>query len=86
MPIRKVQHATHFKPVEMDGKTMWQPCSPGDSQAVEKNWMSLTADELKEPELSLNDFEKAIGNSRPTVNQADLEKQTQFTADFGSVT
>jgi vacuolar protein-sorting-associated protein 4 len=79
-PIRKIQSATHFKRIEDDKLT---PCSPGDPDAQEMNWMSIEADELQEPELTLKDFIKAIKTSRPTVNESDLIKQEDFTKDFG---
>ena len=61
-PIRKIQQATHFKPVidETDGKEKLTPCSPGDEGAREMNWMDLATDELKEPPLTIKDFIKAI--------------------------
>ncbi len=83
-PIRKIQSATHFEPVECeDGKTRYTPCSPGSANAKELNWMDLEADELKEPDLTLKDFLKAVKTARPTVNKEDLDKQEQFTKDFG---
>ncbi|KAJ2722527.1 Vacuolar protein sorting-associated protein 4 [Coemansia sp. Benny D115] len=91
-PIRKVQVATHFKrvmpppthPRVVAGQQVfWTPCSPGDPQAIEKTWSEVGGDELWEPDLTLADFLKAVKNSRPTVNEADLEKQIEFTNDFG---
>ncbi|KAJ1945254.1 Vacuolar protein sorting-associated protein 4 [Kickxella alabastrina] len=91
-PIRKVQMATHFKHVlrpvdnmQPGGPTReyWTPCSPGDPQAIEKTWSEVSGDELWEPDLTLADFLKAVKTSRPTVNNADLEKQIEFTDDFG---
>ncbi|KAJ1661310.1 Vacuolar protein sorting-associated protein 4, partial [Coemansia sp. RSA 25] len=61
----------------------WTPCSPGDPHAIEKTWSEVGSDELWEPDLSSSDFLKAVKNSRPTVNDADLEKQIEFTNDFG---
>lgn len=82
-PIRKIQSATHFKKVDVDGKEKLTPCSPGSSGAVEMSWMEIEADELKEPELGLKDFLKAVKTARPTVNKEDLAKQDEFTRDFG---
>jgi vacuolar protein-sorting-associated protein 4 len=79
-PIRKIQSATHFKRV---GESKLTPCSPGDADAVEMNWMEIAADELQEPELTIKDFIKAIKTTRPTVNEQDLKKQEDFTRDFG---
>ncbi|KAH3685923.1 hypothetical protein WICPIJ_003113 [Wickerhamomyces pijperi] len=85
-PIRKIQTSTHFKkvPSEEEGqKDKLTPCSPGDEGAIEMNWMQIEADELQEPNLTIKDFIKAIKTSRPTVNEADLKKQEDFTNDFG---
>ncbi|CDR41937.1 CYFA0S08e01794g1_1 [Cyberlindnera fabianii] len=79
-PIRKIQSATHFKKVNDNKLT---PCSPGDSDAIEMNWMQIEADELQEPDLTIKDFIKAIKTTRPTVNEDDIKKQTEFTNDFG---
>lgn len=88
-PIRKIQMATHFKPIKVTDEetgqtsTKYTPCSPGDAGAVEMNWMELGTDELQEPPLTIKDFIKAVKSTRPTVNQADIAKQEEFTNDFG---
>lgn len=64
-------------------KPLYTPCSPGDKDAIEMNWMDIEADELCEPVLTIKDFLKAIRNTRPTVNDEDLKKQEEFTRDFG---
>lgn len=59
-PIRIVQNATHFKKViapdrqdpSMD-REYWQPCSPGDKDAVEMTWVDIDSDSLKEPDVSM---------------------------------
>lgn len=83
-PIRKIQQATHFKPVlNEDGEQKLTPCSPGDEGAREMSWQDIDTDELKEPELTIKDFIKSIKNNRPTVNQSDIGNHTKFTEDFG---
>lgn len=83
-PVRVIQGATHFKNVSEDSdKILYTPCSPGDSGAIEMSWVEIEADELKEPDLTIKDFLKAIKTTRPTVNEEDLHKQEQFTSDFG---
>lgn len=64
-------------------KKLYTPCSPGDEDAIEMNWMDIEADELSEPILTIKDFLKAVKNTRPTVNEEDLKKQEDFTRDFG---
>jgi vacuolar protein-sorting-associated protein 4 len=90
MPVRKVQTATHFKWVQGESRKTpgttqkyLTPCSPGDAGAMEKNWTEVGGDELLEPSLTISDFLKALSNTRPTVNQDDLEAQVKFTKDFG---
>ncbi|KAL1931069.1 hypothetical protein VTP01DRAFT_10206 [Rhizomucor pusillus] len=89
-PIRKVQSATHFKwitaPSRQDPNTTQRyltPCSPGDPDAQEMTWMDITAEQLMEPDLTLQDFLKAVQTSRPTVNEADIQQHIKFTNDFG---
>jgi hypothetical protein len=36
------------------------PCSPGDPEAMEMNWMQVEGDKLKEPEVDMNDFLKSL--------------------------
>ena len=47
-------------------------------------WVDVEADQLLEPPLVLKDFIKAVRNSRPTVSQEDLQKNNDWTRDFGS--
>jgi vacuolar protein-sorting-associated protein 4 len=89
-PIRKVQNATHFKSVKVPSvedpnvpRCCLTPCSPGDPDAKEMTWMDIASDQLLEPDLTLQDFLKAVQVSRPTVNAADVLKHTEWTADFG---
>lgn len=88
-PVRKVISATHFKPVASpdadDSKaTKWTPCSPGDSDAVEKTWSEVESDELMEPPLTLKDFMKSLDSVRPTVTEADIKKHDEWTKESGT--
>ncbi|XP_024114694.1 vacuolar protein sorting-associated protein 4B [Oryzias melastigma] len=90
-PVRRVQSATHFKKVQ--GSTwnhpgvvvddLLTPCSPGDPDAIEMTWMEVPGDKLLEPVVSMTDMLRSVGNTKPTVNEQDLEKLKQFTEDFG---
>ncbi|KAJ5235295.1 vacuolar protein sorting-associated protein 4 [Penicillium citrinum] len=83
-PIRKIQTATHYKKVTFEGEEKLTPCSPGDSGAMEMTWLSVDAEQLLEPPLVLKDFIKAVRNSRPTVSQEDLSRNSEWTKEFGS--
>ena len=85
-PVRKVLSATHFKPVQPDPDSAvikWTPCSPGDPDAVEKNWTQVESDELQEPPLRSTDFIKSLESVRPTVSQEDIRKHEEWTNESG---
>ncbi|TFY80958.1 hypothetical protein EWM64_g3047 [Hericium alpestre] len=86
-PVRKVLSATHFKriPSQDDAEKMqWTPCSPGDPEAVEKNWSEIESDELQEPPLRYADFLKSLQSVRPTVSEDDIRKHDEWTKDSGN--
>jgi vacuolar protein-sorting-associated protein 4 len=60
------------------------PCSPGDPLAAEMDWTQVDSEHLLEPPLLRKDFEKAIKSARPTVSQSDLERNADWTKEFGS--
>ncbi|KAF1352146.1 vacuolar protein sorting-associated protein 4 [Delphinella strobiligena] len=83
-PVRKIQTATHYKKVTVDGQEKLTPCSPGDAGATEMSWTEVESDQLLEPPLMVKDFIKAIKASRPTVSGEDLTRNAEWTAEFGS--
>jgi vacuolar protein-sorting-associated protein 4 len=83
-PVRKIQTATHYKKVEVDGAEKLTPCSPGDAGAMEMNWVQVDTEQLLEPPLQVKDFIKAIKSSRPTVSGEDLKRSAEWTLEFGS--
>ncbi|KAK3321694.1 P-loop containing nucleoside triphosphate hydrolase protein [Apodospora peruviana] len=83
-PVRKIQQATHFKKVMVDGTEKLTPCSPGDPEAIEMTWESVESEKLLEPLVEKKDFLKAIKTSRPTVSDVDLKRNEEWTREFGS--
>ncbi|KAF2667000.1 putative vacuolar sorting ATPase Vps4 [Microthyrium microscopicum] len=83
-PVRKIQMATHYKKVMDEGVEKLTPCSPGDQGAMEMDWTQVDSEKLLEPPLLRKDFEKAIKSARPTVSQGDLERNAEWTKEFGS--
>lgn len=90
-PVRKVQSATHFKRVRGPSRTdpnsvvddLLTPCSPGDPNAIEMTWMEVPGEKLLEPVVCMGDMLRSQSNTKPTVNEQDLEKLKKFTEDFG---
>ncbi|CAG8574283.1 1574_t:CDS:2 [Cetraspora pellucida] len=81
-PIRKVQAATHFRWTD-EKKAYLVPCSPGAPGAIEMTWKDVKSEQLQEPDLTLEDLNKAALFVKPTVNSDDLGKYVKFTEDFG---
>lgn len=63
---------------------MLTPCSPGDIQNIEMTYDDVNADELLAPDVVLKDFEMALEDSHPTVSRGDIERQIEWTNEFGS--
>jgi len=90
MPVRIVQDATHFKKVVAKDrknpnitKYYWQPCSPGDPEAIPMTWMDINGEDLLEPTISKRHFIQSIKTTRPSVNKADIDNYIKWTKDFG---
>ncbi|TWW57623.1 vacuolar protein sorting-associated protein 4B-like isoform X1 [Takifugu flavidus] len=90
-PVRKVQSATHFKKVR---GSLWHnpgavvedlltPCPPGDPGAIKMTWMDVPGEKLLEPVVCMDDMLRSLANTKPTVNEQDLDKLKKFTEDFG---
>lgn len=83
-PVRKLQTASHFKKViSPEQKVLLTPCSPGDPEAIEMNWTQLEAEQLLEPELTLQDFLRALQKAKSSVSEADIREHKKFTDEFG---
>uniref|UniRef100_A0A4W5QA56 vesicle-fusing ATPase n=1 Tax=Hucho hucho TaxID=62062 RepID=A0A4W5QA56_9TELE len=90
-PVRKVQSATHFKRVQGSSwnhpnlvvDDLLTPCSPGDPDAIELTWMDVNGEKLMEPVVCMADMLRSLHNTKPTVNEQDLDKLKKFTEDFG---
>ncbi|KAI9677746.1 MAG: Vacuolar protein sorting-associated protein 4 [Trizodia sp. TS-e1964] len=83
-PIRKIQTATHYKKVIVEGIEKLTPCSPGDLGAIEMDWTQVESNKLEEPPLALKDFVKAVKSARPTVSSEDIKRSDEWTKEFGS--
>ena len=81
LPVRKCQSATRFK-LTPDG--CYVPTFPTDPNGVNMNLTNMPDPSmLRAPELMTEDFFQALARIRPSVAQADLDRQVTFTSDFG---
>ena len=79
-PLRKCQSAKFFKKV--DG--WYMPCPPSDEGAFKMSLQEIPEpSKLKPPIVCQEDFFKAMSKIKATVSLKDLERQEQFTRDFG---
>ena len=67
-----------------DGKRMLTPCSPGDPEKIEMTYDGVDSEELLAPDVALKDFKTALADSHPTVSKDDIQKQVDWTNEFGS--
>lgn len=51
---------------------------------MEMTWVDVDSEQLLEPPLQIKDFERAIKSSRPTVSADDLNRNADWTKEFGS--
>lgn len=49
---------------------------------MEMSWTQVDGDELLEPDLSVNDFVRALQNARKSVADEDIAKYTKWTGRF----
>ena len=81
-PLRKCQKATHFKKLDA---THIVPCSPSDQGAFKMKINDIPNPEsLVAPVVTFEDFILSLQKMKPTVSKKDLERQEQFTREFGS--
>ena len=81
-PLRKCQKATHFRYLD---KTHIIPCSPSDQGAFKMKINDIPNPEsLVAPVVTFEDFILSLQKMKPTVSKKDLERQEQFTREFGS--
>jgi vacuolar protein-sorting-associated protein 4 len=85
-PVRACQMATHFKKVEDPTKKQpffWEPCSPGDRNAVEMTLMQVPSEQLKPIDISKKMCLKALKTAKPTVGKEDLLRFEEWTKQYG---
>ena len=80
-PLRKCQRAKFFKKIDNDHIV---PCSPSDPGAFRMTMNEIEKPEsLVPPKVTFEDYIQSIQKIKATVNQKDLEKQEEFTREFG---
>lgn len=89
-PVRTLQSATHFiktrAPPESGHPYLWMPCPHSTPNAIPMTLMEFDPseeDKVQAPMLSMPDFIRVLDKIKPSVSQADLQRQKDWTAEFG---
>ena len=83
-PIRKCESASHFVRIQRNGKDYYMPCAPSHPGAIAMKMHDMPNPEmLLPPDVCYDDYILALKKIKPTVHQTDLEKQEEFTREFG---
>ncbi len=78
--MRKCQQAKYFRKIN----NLYTPCSPSDVGAFKMTLNEIPdPDSLNPPDVDSNDYLTALNRIKATVSEKDLEKQEEFTRDFG---
>jgi len=80
MPVRRCQTATKFRKTP-DG--FFEPTYPSDPSGIEMTLFQVESAKLRAPDVTTEDFFQAIARIRPSVSPADLDRQIEFTSNFG---
>ena len=85
-PVRKCQSAEFFKKIPGINGQQWNyvPCTQNEPGAMRMRMTELPDSKaLLPPKVIYEDFKEALKRNKATVNKADLERQEQFTREFG---
>jgi len=85
-PVRKCQSAEFFKKIPGVNGQQWNyvPCTQNEPGAMRMKMTELPDSKaLLPPKVIYEDFKEALKRNKATVNKADLERQEQFTREFG---
>jgi vacuolar protein-sorting-associated protein 4 len=84
VPIKKIQTATHYKKVTVDGKQFFTPCTPEDAGAITMSWKNVPKNQLREPKCEAEDVHTALSKVKPSVSQEDIDNAKEWTDMYGS--
>eukprot|EP01016_Furgasonia_blochmanni_P031516 TRINITY_DN3254_c0_g1_i3.p1 TRINITY_DN3254_c0_g1~~TRINITY_DN3254_c0_g1_i3.p1 ORF type:complete len:247 (-),score=64.24 TRINITY_DN3254_c0_g1_i3:291-1031(-) len=83
-PLRKTEQAQFFRETRgPGGKRMFEACPPTEPGGIKMRMMDLKGDELKLPDIGMDDFQSALIKCKPSVSGEDIKRHIQFTEQFG---
>jgi len=88
-PVRKCQMANHYAKIFEDGKTKYTPVLDKDlnkwnpSVIQKMTLIDINGEDLKVPDVGMDDFREALLKSKSSVSKDQLEEYVTWTKDFG---
>ena len=84
-PLRRFQKARYFKQVGTNSRNapVYMSCAPSEPGAQEIKKETLQGDQVQKNKICVEDFYKALSNTKSTVGGEDLAKYDEWTKDFG---
>jgi vacuolar protein-sorting-associated protein 4 len=88
-PVRKCQMANYYAKIFEDGKTKYTPVVDKElskwnqSQLVKMTLTDILGEDLKVPDVGMDDFREALTKSKSSVSKDQLEEYVTWTKDFG---
>ncbi|KAK3292806.1 P-loop containing nucleoside triphosphate hydrolase protein [Chaetomium fimeti] len=88
-PLERVQTARFFRVVkgggDGGGEDVYAPCEGGDEGAVEMTWEGVPRNRLREPPVTVGDFERVLRDRRvkASVGVSELQRYEDWTHEFG---
>eukprot|EP00039_Didymoeca_costata_P009282 m.122653 g.122653 ORF g.122653 m.122653 type:complete len:635 (-) comp14427_c0_seq11:3753-5657(-) len=79
-PIRKLQAASHFKPIPGD-KEIWTPCDPDDLDAKAASWQDFDGSVLMEPSIGVDDIKAQAKDFETEIDKQELERIMHWATD-----
>eukprot|EP00917_Polyrhabdina_sp_WS-2016_P027963 GHVP01059685.1.p3 GENE.GHVP01059685.1~~GHVP01059685.1.p3 ORF type:complete len:286 (-),score=73.95 GHVP01059685.1:3675-4436(-) len=81
--VRRMQTSGSFKKINLNGKTKYMPCSPGDKDAIKMSLNDIEDDCIEAEPLTFSDLIKSLEKVKPSVSEKDIEMHMEFTREFG---
>ncbi|XP_077982787.1 vacuolar protein sorting-associated protein 4B-like [Glandiceps talaboti] len=86
IPLRSITTSTHFKKVRGPSPEnpsvmeddLYTPCNPDDEGALAMSWADAPENKLLLPEITVDDFIKAVNNSCSSVSEKEWEELYSF--------
>lgn len=83
-PLNLAQCTDTFRPIRIDGHQKFEPVEPGkQGEFYRGNVYSLPPNSLYLPDITLQDLMKAMERTKPSVSTQDLQRYSEWTAQFG---